>query len=152
MNNQTRIFLQAGRCKKVITCPSNYGKFREDLRLLICRPHGRLTSNMIADILTCRDCLAGAQQLHVNRYHDLTKVAGVDLRFSEMSALAEMEHQARGGQSPVKACYLVANEVVFGMVRMYQALAEKSGVEVHVSYDLSELATILNVSESELIP
>ncbi len=135
----------------MITCPSDYGKFRADLSLLICRPHGRLTSHMITDIFTCRDCLVGAQQLHVNRFHDLTKVTGVDLRFAEMSALAEMEHQIRGGQPPVKACYLVANEVVFGMVRMYQALAEKSGVEVHVSYDLSELATLLNVPESELI-
>ncbi len=50
----------------------------------------------------------------------------------------------------MKACFLVSNPVVFGTLRIYQTLAEEAGVEVHVSYNISQLARVLGVEESAL--
>jgi hypothetical protein len=134
----------------MIRCPHRCGMFREDLGLLVCRPRGVLTSDRAEDIVLCRDCLRTAGWPNIHRYHDLTQITQVKLHFHDMMHVAMSEAKLRKGRPQVKACYLVPNQLLYGMIRMYQELIAWRGVEVHVSYDLSALATVLGVDAERL--
>jgi len=62
----------------------------------------------------------------------------------------QIEAGYRKPEHPIKACYLVPNPSVYGTLRMHQALAENHGVEVHVGYDIGELAEVLGVDAVQL--
>ena len=136
----------------ILNCPYGYGAFREDLNLLVCKPTGRVTDDLMKDTITCQACHQQIDALRFNRFHDFRDVTGVDLHFGDMVNLAAREKENRKGLAPVKACFLVSNPVVFGTLRIYQTLAEEAGVEVHVSYNISQLAQVLGVDESVLTP
>jgi len=127
------------------------GEYREDIGLLVCRPTGQLTADDLADIATCRDCIERAGLNQVNRFHDLTGITSIDLKFEDVFQLAFQEEALRDPGHPVKACYLVANELVYGTVRMYQALIERRGVEVHIGYEIAPLAEFLGVEPDTLV-
>jgi hypothetical protein len=131
-------------------CPYGCGEFREDLGLLICRPAGTLTGARAREIITCSACFAGQGCLDANRFHDLTNVKKLDLHFDRMALIAAKETDVRKGRKPVKACFLVHNQVLYGTIRMYQALMADQGVEAHVGYEISELARVLGVDEKKL--
>lgn len=134
----------------MISCPCGYGVFRADLGLLICRPEGDLTRDRVLEITGCHGCLAGGEPLRFSRFHDLTGIRSIDLRFDDILLAARAEARARQGLLPVKACYLVADLITFGTMRMYQAIAEEAAVEVHVGYDVDALAAVLGVPRAEL--
>ncbi|MGA9365696.1 MAG: hypothetical protein WBW16_15145 [Bacteroidota bacterium] len=133
-----------------VNCPYGNGEFKEDLQLLVCKPTGRVTNDLMNDTVTCQGCHHQIDALRFNRFHDFRDVTGVDLHFGDMVNLAAREREKRKGLPPVKACFLVSNPVVFGTLRIYQTLAEDAGVEVHVSYNISQLARVLGVDESVL--
>lgn len=136
----------------MIECPFKCGEYREDIGLLVCRPTGQLTADDLADITICRDCIERAGLNQVDRFHDLTGITSVDLNFDDVFQLAFREKVIRNPEQPVKACYLVANELVYGTVRMYQAVIESRGVEVHIAYEIGPLAEVLGVEADELVP
>jgi len=135
----------------MITCPYASGEYRQDIDILLCYPTGVLTSENMADIATCRNCIVRAGLNQVNRFHDLRGITSVEIHFDDVFRLCSKETVTRDPQHPIKACYLVTNELVFGMIRMYEAMIEGKGVEVHVSYDIDELAEVLGVNASQLI-
>ncbi len=118
--------------------------------MLICRPTGVLTNDRGNDIATCRECLLKAGLTNVNRFHDLTRVTGLDLNFNDMLSISAQESESRKGQPQIKACYLVPNPLIYGMIRMYQMLSESQGIDVHVSYNMPELAAVLGLEASQL--
>jgi len=131
-------------------CPFKYGVYREDYNLLVCHPKGELTADRMNDIAICRECILKAGLTEVDRFHNLTDITSVNLGFDEVRQICHVESRMRDSAQPVKACYLVPNDLLYGTIRMYQALIESSGVEVHVSYDINELASILGVEKSVL--
>jgi hypothetical protein len=133
-----------------ITCPFGCGAYDEELGILVCRPTGVLSNDNLHDIAVCRECLEAAGRADVNRFHDLTKVKGVNLHFEDLRKIADRETRFRQGRPTINACYWVPNPLLYGTIRMYQALMETRGVQVYVSYDLPELAAILNVDPSRL--
>ena len=134
----------------MINCPYNYGVFREEYNLLVCNPKGELTAHMMHSIANCRECIQKPGLPKVNRFHDLTDISSVDFGYEEVSQICEEESKTRESAHPIKACYLVSNTLLFGTIRMYEALIAHSGVEVHVSYDINELAEILGVEKDLL--
>ena len=134
----------------MIKCIYDCGTYNEDLNLLMCHPRDKLTADKMNDIATCRECIQKAGLVQINRFHDLTDITSVDLGFEEVRNICESESKLRESARPIKACYLVPNDLLYGTIRMYQALIESSGVEVHVSYDVEELAGILGVEKSVL--
>lgn len=134
----------------MIVCPHHCGEYREDLGILICRPAGTLTSDTLADIAICRDCIEKAGLNHVNRFHDLRGIISVNITFSEMFGFIQRESVNYSADMPIKACYLVPNAALYGTIRMYEALIAGRGVNVYVSYDINELAAILGVDVSRL--
>jgi hypothetical protein len=134
----------------MINCPFNYGVQREEYNLLVCHPKGELTANRMNDIGCCKKCIQKAGIVQIDRFHDLTDITAVNLGFDEVREICYAESNFRESAPPVKACYLVPNTLLYGTIRMYQALIESCGVEVHVSYDINELAGILGVEKSVL--
>jgi len=135
----------------MITCPFECGQYYAQYELLICRPHGKMTGDLMNDIAICRECIQQSGLTQVNRFHDLRDITSIELGFREVVQLCESEAVIREGQSTaIHACYLVPNALLYGTIRMYQSLIEGSGVMVHVSYDLDELAEILGVEASLL--
>ena len=134
----------------MIKCPYNYGVHREDLNLLICRPKGELTADILNDISICRECILKTGLVQIDRFHDLTNITSINLGFEDVRRLCNVEAQARKSSRLIKACYLVPNPLLYGTIRMYGTCIESSGVEVHVSYDINELAIILGVDKSVL--
>jgi hypothetical protein len=134
----------------IVNCPFGYGEFKEDLQLLVCKPKGRVTDDLMKDTITCQACYQQINAQRFNRFHDFRDVTGVDLHFDDMVNIAARERENHKDLPPVKACFLVSNPVVFGTLRIYQTLAEEAGVEVHVSYNISQLARVPGVDESAL--
>lgn len=132
-------------------CPYQVGEYDPSLGVLICRPVGELTADVAHDIAICRECIINAGLEQVDRFHDLTGITSVNLRFEDVFRLTSVEAKFRQPEQPVKACYLVPNKCVYGTIRMYQAMAESQGVTVHVSYDLQELAEVLGVDAARLM-
>lgn len=134
----------------MIRCPFNTGVHLEAYNLLICRPTGKLTARQMNDIAICRECILKAGLLQINRFHDLTGITAIDLSFEDVRNICETESRMRKSVHPIKACYLVPNDLLYGTIRMYQALIERRGVEVHVSYSLDEIAGILGIEKSAI--
>ena len=132
-------------------CPYNFGVFREDYNLLVCHPKGELTVDMMHGIADCRECIQKPGLHQTDRYHDLSDISSVDFGYEEVSQICEEESERRESTQPIKACYLVTNTLLYGTIRMYKALIARSGIEVHVSYDIDELAEILGVEKTVLI-
>lgn len=131
-------------------CPYNFGVYLEDHNLLICHPRGELTSDLMNDIINCRDCIREPGALSFNRFHNLTDISSINFGYEEVSLISAEESKIREAVHSVKACYLVPNTLLFGTVRMYESLISRGGVEVHVSYDINELAKILVVEKDVL--
>lgn len=134
----------------MIKCPFNFGFYQEDHNILICHPKGELTADKMNDIAVCRECIIKAGITQVDRFHNLTDITSVNLGFDHVSQICHTESMLRKDAKPIKACYLVPNPLLYGTIRMYQTLIEDCGVEVHVSYDINELAGILGVDKSVL--
>lgn len=134
----------------MINCPYNHGVYREDYNLLLCHPKKELTAHKIHGIPNCRECIREPVSLRFNRFHDLTDISSVDLGYKEISRICAEESKTRKAAQPIKACYLVRNTLLYGTMRMYEALISHGGVEVHVSYDINELAEILGVEKTVL--
>ncbi|MCA9733592.1 hypothetical protein KC799_15770 [candidate division KSB1 bacterium] len=135
----------------MIDCMYNCGFYNEKLGILICRPKDELTAEKMNDIAICRECLQKSGLPQVNRFHDLTAITSINLKFEDVHRISRAEATIRKGSRDVVACYLVSNNLLYGTVRMYEALIETSGVHVYVSYNLSELAEKLGVDEKELV-
>ena len=131
-------------------CPRKFGVYMDKPRLLLCRPEGRLTREVVRDVFSCMSCatMPGCDGMH--RFHDLRHVTGIDIQFDDMNALVREEVFARRDKPTIKACYLVANPVVYGLVSMYRGLIAGRGVDVYVSKDLHEIAGELGVSPDQL--
>ena len=136
----------------MIVCPFDYGDYRSDLNLLICRPEGKLTADQMNDVAICRECIESKGLVQVNRFHDLRAITSIDLRFEDVRRICETEVQLRMSEPPITACYLVPNPLLYGTIRMYKALIESRGVDVHVSYEVENLAGILGVEKTDLVP
>jgi len=134
----------------MINCPYKTGEFHEDINLLVCHPKGELSADRLNDIAICRECIQKAGLLQANRFHNLTDITSIGLSFEDVNHICQAESRMRKEDQPIKACYLVPNELLYGTIRMYQALIERSGVEVHVSKNIDELAKILGVDSSKL--
>jgi hypothetical protein len=134
----------------MIFCPYDSGEFDKSLGILICHPIGELTSNLAHDVAVCRECIVKAGLEAVNRFHDLSGITSIHLRFEDVNALCQSEAAIRQPERPVKACYLAQNPAVYGTIRMYEALMEDRGVEVHVSSRLEELAAVLGIDAAQL--
>jgi len=134
----------------MINCPYNTGTYQEDINLLVCHPKGALNADKLNDIAICRECIQKAGLLQTNRFHNLTDITSIGLGFEEVEQICRAESRMRESSQPIKACYLVPNDLLYGTIRMYQALIERSGVEVHVSKNIDELAKILGVDKSKL--
>ncbi|MDN5280129.1 MAG: hypothetical protein PWR01_4094 [Clostridiales bacterium] len=134
----------------MIKCPFNYGFYNEDYNILVCHPKGELGSDMVNDIAICRECIVKAGLTQANRFHNLTSITSINLNFSDVNQICNFEYHLRKSQQKIKACYLVPNALLYGMIRMYQTLIEERGVEAYVSYDINELAAILGVDKSVL--
>jgi len=134
----------------MINCPYNFGFYREDYNLLVCKPTGELTADPMHGIANCRDCIQEPGALRFNRFHDFTDISSINLGYEEISQICAEESKMREAAEPVKACYLVPNTLLYGTIRMYESLISRSGVEVHVSYDIDELAEILGVEKTVL--
>ncbi len=134
----------------MIHCPFNFGVYLEDYNILVCHPRGELTAGLVNDIAICRECITKANLTQVNRFHNLTNITSINLGFDEVRQICTSESSLRGSGQPIKACYLVPNQLLYGTIRMYQALIESCGVEVFVSYDIDELSSILGVDKSIL--
>ena len=131
----------------MIKCPFNYGVYREDYKILVCHPKCELTADIVNDVAICRECIVKAGLTQVNRFHNLTDIASINLDFDQVRQICNVESTLRKNAKPVKACYLVPNSLLYGTIKMYQALIENGGVEVHVSYDINEIAGILGVEK-----
>lgn len=136
----------------MIVCPYQCGTVDEGKNLLVCRPKGILSSELAQDIFVCQHCLATSGLFHLNRFHDLSGITGIELRFQDIMVLAEQEQESRKGLPLVEACYFAPNDALYGIARMYRAMIEGRGARVHVSRDLRELATVLKVDEGRLRP
>jgi len=134
----------------MFSCPFGFGEYDEALGILICRPTGELTGDLARDLATCHECIEKAGLRQVNRFHDLRGINSLHLKFGEILRLCRVEPREEQTKSRVKACYLVSNPSVYGTLRMFQALAEGTGAEVHVGYDIRELADILGVDAARL--
>ena len=135
---------------EMIECPYHTGVYHEDIDLLVCHPKGKLSADRLNDISICRECIQKAGLLQTNRFHNLTDITSIDLGFDDVHRICQAESRMRQSDGPIKACYLVPNDLLYGTIRMYQALIESSGVEVHVSKNVDELAKILDVDSSIL--
>ena len=134
----------------MIKCKRNFGRHNEKSNILVCHPKGEFTGKEMNEIAICSGCTQKSLLLHVNRFHDWTDITLVDVGYDAINRMSTAETKLRESLPPIKACYLVPNALLYGTVRMYQTLIENSGVEVHASYDINELATILNVGNSDL--
>ena len=132
------------------SCRPRTGVVMKKPKLMIYRPEGRLTGDRLGDIFSSRSCFAMKGFDAVDRFHDLRGVTGIEVNFQDIKALARDEAFARRGQPAIKACYLVSNPVVYGLVRMYKALVSECGVDVHVSKDIREIAVELGVAQDQL--
>ena len=136
---------------EMIKCPYHTGVYHENLDLLVCHPKGKLNADKLNDIANCRECIQKAGLFQTNRFHNLTDITSIDLGFDDVHRICQAESRMRQTDGPIKACYLVPNDLLYGTIRMYQALIASSGVEVHVSRNIDELAKILGVDSSRLI-
>ncbi len=134
----------------MINCPFNFGFYRKDYNILICHPKGELTADKVNDIAICRECILNTGLTQINRFHNLIDITSVNLGFDEVLKICDTESMVRDSSQPIKACYLVPNSLLYGTIRMYDALIESCGVEVHVSYDINELSSVLGVEKSVL--
>lgn len=134
----------------MFNCPYDCGIYRDYPELLICRPMGFLDAEKVNDIAVCRDCIQRNGLTQVNRFHNLSNITSVSLNFDDIRSIVIEEVMMRKNAAPIKACYLVPNPVLYGTIRMYQSLIESAGVEAFVSYEIDELAEILNVNKKIL--
>ena len=100
-------------------CPYNFGVYREDYNLLICHPRRELTSDLMHGIAISIKCVQEPGLLQTNRFHNLTDISSVNLRYEEVSEICAEESRMRKAAQPIKACYLVPNTLLFGTIRMY---------------------------------
>jgi len=133
-------------------CPFKYGVYLEKQNLLVCHPKGELTSAMMEDIAICRECILESGLFLVDRFHDLSDINSVNLEFDDIRQVCYKESGLRSSTRSIKACYLVPNDLLFGVIRMYQALIEGHGVNVYISKDLKKLANILGIDKTLLKP
>jgi len=111
-----------------------------------------LTSAMMEDIAICRECILESGLFLVDRFHDLSDINSVNLEFDDIRQVCYKESGLRSSARSIKACYLVPNDLLFGVIRMYQALIEGHGVNVYISKDLKKLANILGIDKTLLKP
>lgn len=133
----------------MIDCPYDCGGYENGL--ILCRPAGILTPETIDHFLACRDQLEEEAGKPLDRFIDMRKVTGIELGYQHTSRFAEAMANRAQGKRIVMACFLVVNEVQYGMARMYQALVDGRGLEVHISYEVEELARILGVPDFILL-
>lgn len=131
-------------------CACSCSRYIKELRLVYCRPTGRITGDAMGDTLACMMCMQNAEIRRANRFHDLRWVTGVDLHFDDIKALVQREARLRQYLGTIKACYLVGNPAVYGVARMYEALITGRGVDAQVSTDIHELAGALGVPVDRL--
>lgn len=136
----------------MITCPFNSGYHQENHNLIVCHPKGALTADLMNDFAYCREYIHMAGLPQMNRFHDLMNITSIDLNFKEAMKIIQFDLLLKESESipQINACYLVPNPILYGAVQMYQSLIEKSGVQVHVSYEINKLADILGVDKSVL--
>jgi len=134
----------------MINCPYHFGVYLEDYNLLVCHPRGELTADLMHGITNCRDCIQEPGAFRFNRFHDFSDISSINLGYEEISLISAEESKRREAARPIKACYLVPNILLYGIIRQYEALISRGGVEVHVSYDINELAEILGAEKTVL--
>jgi hypothetical protein len=79
----------------VIHCPYNFGIYKKEYNLIICHPKGELTSDMMNDIAICRECIQKAGLFQTNRFHNLTDITAINLRFNEVHQICVAESNLR---------------------------------------------------------
>lgn len=131
-------------------CPFDCGRYREDMDLLICRPKGDLDEDRLRGMSSCINCFPETALKAGKRFFDLREIQSIKLGLENFYCVKAMGIPQKTSNDRVVECFLVSNQLLFGMIRMYESVMERPGLEIHVSYNIQELATILDVDASAL--
>ena len=135
----------------MLNCPYKWGSYREDYDLLICRPQGLLTEDWMRGMVSFENCLPDMMNHDITkRFFDLRGLTTTSLGIETLQRITSSIPKERLTR-PTVECFLVSRPLIYGTVKMYQAVVEEHGLQVHVSFSISEIAKILEVEESVLM-
>jgi hypothetical protein len=120
-------------------------EFREDIRLLIYRPHGLIDEAAINKVISAIEDLEAATQEPFNRFSDTSETHEVELNFRYVIHVSLHRRLFHKGRAPVKSAILANDSTVIHYARLLVLLTEGSSIKVRVFADREEAAQWLGV-------
>ena len=120
-------------------------EFKEDVRLLIYRPHGLIDEASVNKIVAVIEEIEDATREPFNRFSDASEAHEVELNFRYVIEVSLHRRQAHAGRVPVKSAILATDSTLVHYARLLVMLTEGSSIKVRVFADRKEAAQWLGV-------
>jgi hypothetical protein len=127
-------------------------QFHEDIRLLVYRPRGLVTSATVNKIITVVGELETMLKEPFNRFSDTVAADVVDLNFEHIIRVSLYRRRFYGNRPPIKSAILATDATLIHYGKVHALLTQGSPIKVRVFQDRSEVAPWLNVPIERLTP
>jgi hypothetical protein len=119
--------------------------FRQDPRLMVWRPRGRVDEKAVNEILQFMGKEEAASDKPFNRFTDASLVESVDLNFRYIFHISLFRRLSYIGW-PVKSAILVTREDLIHYGKLHQILTQGSSIQVRIFQERIATAKWLGVS------
>src|SRR5881394_711204 len=126
-------------------------EFREDIRLLIYRPHGVINEQAIKKVISVLEDLEARLQQPFNRFSDTLGVDEVELNFKYVIQVSLCRRLSYAGHPPVKSAILATDSTMIHYARLHALLTQGSPINVRVFRGRGEAADWLKVPIERLV-
>ncbi len=120
--------------------------FHSGVRLMVYRPHGRLTEHRVNGIIEFLDKEEDEGDKPFNRFTDLSKVDALDLDVNAMIRISLYRRLAYGNNPPVKSAFYVTTDSAADLVKVHVLLTNHSPIKVRIFNQLEQAAKWLDVA------
>ena len=126
--------------------------FREDIRLLVYRPKGRLNKATVNKIVLIIEDLEAKSQEPFNRFFDTLGHDEVELNFKYVIHISLHRRRSYADRPPVKSAILATDSTIIHYARLHALLTQGSPINVRIFQDREEIAKWLGTSIELLLP
>ena len=130
--------------------PPAHVEFREDLRLLIWKPHGVVNENAVNRIIKLLGQMEASSGEPFNRFTDALAADAIDLNFRYIFQVSLFRRLSYSGRPAVKSAILAQDASMARYGRMHAMVTQGSPLKVRVFEDRAEVAKWLGVSKETL--
>lgn len=125
-------------------------KFREDIQLLIYRPHGVIDDAAVKKVVSVLEDLEATLEKPFNRFSDTLAADEVELNFKYVIQFSLCRQLSYAGHPPVKSAILATDAAMIHYARLHAVLTQGSPINVRVFNDRKEAAEWLKVPVERL--